>query len=78
MTDRPHSIWSLRRDMKSYVCSDGADLIKIHIDGDPMSPLVVDRKTARLLAKRLNDCLDGTMRAARRQGRSDEKEAGCG
>lgn len=71
---RPHSIWSLRRDMKDYVRSDGADLIEIHISGDPMSPLVVDRGTARLLAKRLDQCLDGTTLRKRRPRKQSRTE----
>ena len=49
--------WALRRDLKEYVTPAPDDLIEIYFRG---TLLTMDRPTARLLAKRINQCLDAT------------------
>ena len=61
MSARPNSkvvVWSLRKDHKDYVRSVN-DEILLWVDGQR---IVTDRATARLLAKRINECLDATVK----------------
>lgn len=53
----PSTIWSLHRDFRNYVCTLSNDEIGIHYNG---RDLWLSRKDARLLAKRINQCLDET------------------
>jgi hypothetical protein len=66
MTNRaPGSIWCLRRDFKPpYVQTADGDLIRLSFQ-DPNNEHMnyffeLSRKDARLLAKRINQCLDTT------------------
>ena len=62
----PGTIWGFRRGGEDYVRTLDGDRILIHVtdatirDEVGMSCIVVSRKDARLLAKRLTECLDGT------------------
>ena len=62
----PGVIWSLRRPgvhPNAWVRTADFDLIAIQhysSPGDPGAVLLLSRKDARLLAKRINQCLDGT------------------
>jgi len=73
MTNRaPGVIWSLRGEPETsgYVRTADDDRIEVVLPNDPDLPLdhpsyqlisiVISRKDARLLAKRLNKCLDST------------------
>ena len=53
----PSTSWSLRKDHVDYVRTNDEDGITIRVHGHF---IVTDRATARLLAKRINECLDGT------------------
>jgi hypothetical protein len=66
---KPGSIWSLRKNSGcGYVRTADAELLQIVLpqpgghDLNTARPQIVliDRKDARLLAKRINECLDGT------------------
>lgn len=63
----PTTIWSLRRDPSAgYVRTEANDLVLVAlpldvVNGD-MCGSLLSRADARLLAKRLNACLDGTLR----------------
>ena len=66
---KPGSIWSLRKNSGcGYVRTADTQLLQIVLpqpgghDINTAEPFVVliDRKDARLLAKRINECLDGT------------------
>lgn len=50
-------IWSLRRDMRDFVAAEADGQIGIRVNG---SVILCDRATARLLAKRISQCLDAT------------------
>ena len=54
---RPQICWSLRRNLKDYVRTTPDDGIAIYIGGHYIE---TDRATARLLAKRISQCLDET------------------
>lgn len=54
---RPSVVWSFRKNLRDFVCTEADDQIGIRVDGQT---LVCDRPTARLLAKRLNQRLDAT------------------
>ena len=55
----PSSVWCLRREQFAPMVGTGPDDV-IHIwDDDTI--LTVSRKDARLLAKRINQCLDATV-----------------
>jgi hypothetical protein len=54
---RPSVIWSLRGDLRDLVCTEAGDQIGIRVNG---GTIVCDRATARLLAKRIGQCLDAT------------------
>lgn len=69
MTNRaPSTIWSVGPDpqrMKAYVRTGDNDTIQIAApDGTLLgwSHIVVDRHTARMIAKRINECLDATVK----------------
>lgn len=66
MTNRaPSSIWPLRRDCSSvYVCTTDEDRIQIAYPtgGGYVMAYSLSRKDARLLAKRINQCLDATVK----------------
>lgn len=53
--------WALRKDFRDSVMvhPDNEDLILMHLWG---ARVTIDRPTARLLAKRLNQCLDATVK----------------
>jgi hypothetical protein len=57
---RSRAIWSLRRDMKDIVSPLCDEQVGIWVDGQS---IVTDRRTARLLAKRLNQMLDATVKS---------------
>ena len=59
---RPSTCWSLRRDLRDYVRTMPGDGIQIYVhDGNGRGQLIeTDRRTARLLARRINQCLDAT------------------
>lgn len=74
--------WSLRRDLRECVhpagdliavTGPGTDSITVLISEDRFQ-ILMDRRTARLLALRLNQCLDGTTRAGMRQRRREQRE----
>jgi hypothetical protein len=54
---RSSSIWSLRRDLKDYVRTAPEDTVVIFVND---ACIYCDRATARLLAKRISQCLDAT------------------
>ena len=56
---RGNTAWSLRRDLKDYVTCWQEDSILVYVN---QQPVVMSRATARLLAKRLNQCLDATVK----------------
>ena len=56
----PGSIWSLRRDLIIAVYTGDDDTICIQGEGDQY--LDLSRTDARLLAKRINQCLDATVK----------------
>lgn len=56
----PGSIWSLRRDEITVVYTGDDDTICIQGEGDQY--LDLSRTDARLLAKRINQCLDATVK----------------
>ena len=55
----PGRAWALRRDLTDYVCTDTHDEIRIFVNN---RALWMTRPTARLLAKRINQCLDATVK----------------
>lgn len=55
----PTQVWCLRRDQFCPMVYTGAD-DTICIQGEGDQYLDLSRKDARLLAKRINQCLDGT------------------
>jgi len=66
---KPGSIWSLRKDSNcGYVRTADTDLLQIALPqpgGHSLQTakpqvVLIDRKDARLLAKRINECLDAT------------------
>lgn len=67
---KPSSIWPLFRDMLSYVATvdrsriailmDTHDLVQIHGNGKGATILIVNRRTARMLARRIDQCLEAT------------------
>lgn len=66
---RPGSIWTLRRPFTwPFVRTGNDDTIEIIFDIDVLSAvpltnvLSYSRKDARLLAKRINECLDATVK----------------
>lgn len=65
---RPSICWSLRRDLKDYVLTTRDDEIMMWVNGRMIK---CDRLTARLLAKRINQCLDGTTAKAVRRAAQD-------
>ena len=64
---RPHanSIWPTRRDLSgAYVRAYGEKIqmwVPRHAGAQDGTAFVIDRAEARLLAKRLNQCLDATV-----------------
>lgn len=64
---RPHanSVWPTRRDLTGAYVTTNDDLIALFVPGSPGSEhgmtFRLDRQEARLLAKRLNQCLDATV-----------------
>lgn len=54
----PGVVWSLRRDHREYVRTT-TDGIQVLVDGVFVH---MDRMTARLLARRINECLEATGR----------------
>ena len=61
----PGTVWALRRDFASWVRTLHNERIEIVMppaygEGSGRQRLVVSRQDARLLAKRINQCLDGT------------------
>ena len=61
----PSSAWGLRRDIADgYVTTARDDTIRVvmpeHPDGVHRAGITMSRSTARLLAKRINQCLDET------------------
>jgi hypothetical protein len=73
---RPYVSWSLRRDLHEIVTAqeesvyifvlDASDCISVTAHEEGYEIRVSDRSSARLLAKRINQCLDGTTRHAMR------------
>ena len=61
---RSYGVWCLRRDLKDYVTPVEDDQVVIWVNG---AGIACDRPTARLLAKRINQCLDATTRGRRRR-----------
>ena len=61
----PGSVWCLRREQFEPMVFTGPDET-IHIK-DRYGVLIVSRKDARLLAKRINQCLDATRAAELRR-----------
>lgn len=59
MNRAPSSTWCLRRDMRDLVQTNQLDGISIYVDNTWID---MDRSTARLLAKRINQCLDATVK----------------
>ena len=63
MSTRPNGVgvaWSLRKDLKDYVYpGPTCEGFVIWFGGQR---IVTDRATARLLAKRINQCLDATVK----------------
>lgn len=59
MNRAPSQCWSLRRERMGldYVCTTNDDGIYMQVGPDGM---LMSRADARLLAKRINQCLDGT------------------
>lgn len=55
----PGVAWVLRRDLRDYVRTLDDDRVLI-LAGEDRAILNLDRNTARLLAKRINECLDQT------------------
>lgn len=57
-------IWPTRRDLKGmYVCVNREDEDLIAVGGRGLGyEIVINRGEARLLARRLNQCLDGTVK----------------
>jgi hypothetical protein len=53
----PSVIWALRFDGKSYVRTDSPNSLLIKIDQEAF---IVSRRDARMLARRINQCLDKT------------------
>ena len=53
----PSVIWALRFDCKSYVRTDSPNSLLIKIDQEAFT---VSRQDARMLARRINQCLDET------------------
>jgi hypothetical protein len=51
------TVWCLRRDFRDYVRTTETDGIMLYVGGQFV---YTDRPTARLLARRLNECLDDT------------------
>ena len=66
MNRAPTTVWGvgLPPDMRAYVRTGDQDSIRIaaEVDGYGWSELVVDRQTARMIAKRINECLDATVK----------------
>ena len=61
----PSTVWSLRRDMGcGYVCTMDDDKVAIFVPSDSgyVAGIRVSRKDARLIAKRINECLDATVK----------------
>lgn len=59
---RPGSLWCLRRDFTSgYVCTTDDDGIAIYLNGYS-NEMTMSRATARLLARRINECLNATVK----------------
>jgi len=50
--------------MRAYVRTGDNDTVRIaaEIGGYGWSELVVDRRTARMIARRINECLDATVK----------------
>lgn len=61
----PGTIWSVGwpKDLRAYVRTTDDDRIRIAVDvGGYWSDLIVDRQTARMIARRINECLDATVK----------------
>lgn len=61
MSARPNGkgvVWALRKDFKDYVCPVHEEIV-LRVGGQRIE---TDRATARLLAKRINQCLDATVK----------------
>lgn len=58
----PSTVWILRKDMKQYVVTGPDDTIVLCSENSDglITTIVIDRSTARLFAKRINQCLDAT------------------
>ena len=59
MNRAPSTTWCLRRDFRDSVRTVAGDLILIFVNDRWIE---MDRATARLLAKRINQCLDATVK----------------
>lgn len=61
MNRAPGTVWTLRRDdLRTYVRTTDDDKVAIYTpEGYELS---MSRSTARLLAKRINQCLDATVK----------------
>lgn len=55
----PGTCWALRKDFLQWVQTAPGDEIRVRTPG---GTLYLDRATARLLAKRINECLDATVK----------------
>jgi hypothetical protein len=53
----PGVTWSLRGDHKDYVRTASPTQLVLYVNG---ATTVLDRATARLLARRINECLEAT------------------
>lgn len=82
---RPRVSWALRRDLLEYLqAEDDAVRLLISRASDEISVfpaadgwiLEMSRPTARLLAKRISQCLDSSTREAIRQAARDRRASG--
>lgn len=55
----PSSVWTLRRDFRDWVRTLEGDIIQIHVQGQTME---MRRADARLLQRRIAECLEATSR----------------
>ena len=55
----PSQVWALRKDLVDYVRTMPNDRVRIVVRGEVLD---MDRPTARLLARRIMQCLDETRR----------------
>jgi hypothetical protein len=57
----PSTVWALRSDAKTYVRTNSPDSLFISVfENSGQAGFIISRRDARLLAKRINQCLDAT------------------